>query len=209
MAAMTEEMRRIERALDEGREYERRERERRIGAYYWSLGAIMLAFGIYQIPAVVPELWNALRSTPFWGFYAFTGPVLVLAGAVILRWRYFRRLKVDVTQLWGMPRSWLVAILVGYVGALGMAALAGGRYVFLLIPLTVAAFAITFALQGARGKERSQLVLAAVLGALATTFSVVPVGAWGILVSILAVGASLVVLGVVRMRRAMVGSAPA
>ena len=195
MGAMAEDVKAVVDALEEGRRYERSERERRIGTTYLvsalSVGGTFVAYGALMLAPWEPPMaaWMLLWA-PFVG------------AAVLVRRRLFRRLPTETERITGLPPGFAWAFVAMWLAA-GM--LVGGvlERGDLVWPAVAAVFGLAFLVQARRFRDRMHAWLGAGVLAGATALALVrpPMGVAALALGV-GIGGALAVLGLVRRSRA-------
>jgi hypothetical protein len=177
-------------ALEEGRSYAARERERRIGVTYVLSGTatalIFTTYGLLQLFDVQLQVVYAVAWLPFIALITF------------VRRRFFRFLPTRPEQLWGLPQGlWLVfvALFVAAPFLLSQAGIAHEAW-----PAEGLLMALLYAAQAVRGRDRLHGAFAGFVALVALAASALPLG-WQALTMGVAIGVTLVALGLLRVRR--------
>jgi hypothetical protein len=192
---MTEDVRAAIAAMDEAKDYERRERERRIGTTYLvsalSIGGTFVTYGALMLaPWRVPD--------PLWMFLW----VPFVGAAVLTRRHLFRHLPTGTELITGCPPSFAWAFIAAWLAA-GL--VLGGYYGRgdLVWPAIAAIFGVAFLVQAGRFRDRIHAALGGGILALSGVLFVVrPEMGWSALALGVGVGGALLVLGLVRRSKA-------
>ncbi|GEM_PF-4642766 len=180
-------------ALDEGRAWQARERERRIGAYYKVVGATVFALGALFAPFSFEPLWRGRGLGGLRLGLMVAGALLVLGVALWQRRRLFRRLGVEPDALWGVPAGarWSVVLLT----VVSVAVAVEASRPDLVTSLALGGGALLLALQAARSRDAAHAGLALALGAVAIMLAFVRGSSWPVVAALLAFGLAMALTG--------------
>lgn len=191
MDAMAGDVQAIAVAIEEGKRFERAERERRIGLTYVLSGtSFILVFGLYGglmlAPWPVPMVVFALAWMPF-----------VAAGGYVRR-RYFRHLPTSAREFWGISQAEWWIFLALFVGiGVGVGSYGPHGWVW---PAESLAIAALYLVQAARRRDAIHASLAGVV--VVAGLAVLPLApGWQAIVLGAAIGSTLLVVGALRYRR--------